>query len=340
MLRVFGASIIIVLVIGVMVTLWFPPKSRPVKTANTVGAVSRKAASDDTALWAAPDSGGIVSSPDAALISYGRSLIVSTSIYFGPHGRLKRAGNGMNCQNCHLDAGTRAWGNNYGGVYSTYPKFRERRGAVETIAQRVNDCLERSLNGRALDSTSREMRAILIYLKWLGKGLARGQKPKGTGLLALKYLDRAADPAKGEKIYTEKCVSCHGFSGEGKADITGISYQYPPLWGEHSFTTAAGLYRLSRMAGYIKANMPFGATWRMPALTDEEAWDLAAYIDSRPRPQKTFPQDWPDKALKPVDHPFGPYTDSFSETQHKYGPFTPIQKAHTAARPGSIKAGH
>jgi thiosulfate dehydrogenase len=293
--------------------------------------LGRKSKSADVALWAAPDSASIASLPDAALVMYGRSLIVSTSRYFGPHGSLGRIGNGMNCQNCHLDAGTRAWGNNYGGVYSTYPKFRERRGAVETIAQRVNDCLQRSLNSQELDSTGREMRAIQAYLKWLGKDLPRGQKPGGSGLMALKYLDRPADSAKGKKTYTTKCVSCHGSSGEGKFDSTGAGYLYPPLWGEHSFTTAAGLYRLSRMAGLIKANMPFGVTWKTPMLTDEEAWDLAAYIDSRPRPAKAFSGDWPDKALKPVDHPFGPYTDSFSETQHKYGPFAPILEAHTAA---------
>jgi thiosulfate dehydrogenase len=324
MLRVFGACILIVLALMLAVVLWFRSKPRHVSS------IGSKAVSSDTALWAAPDSGGIVSSPDAALILYGRSLIVFTSVYFGPHGRLGKAGNGMNCQNCHLDGGTRAWGNNYGGVYSTYPKFRERRGAVETICQRVNDCLQRSLNGRALDSTSREMRAILAYLKWLGKGLVRGQKPRGSGLPALKYLNRAADPAKGEKTYTLKCVSCHGSSGEGKLDTAGVSYQYPPLWGEHSFTAAAGLYRLSRMAGFVKANMPFGATWRTPVLSDEETWDLAAYIVSLPRPQKTFPEDWPEKALKPVDHPFGPYTDSFSERQHKFGPFGPILAAHAA----------
>lgn len=320
-----GGSAIILIVIGVIGALWFRSARVPINVAG------RKESSPDTALWVAPDSAAIAVSPDASLILYGRRLIVSTSVYVGPHGRLMRAGNGMNCQNCHLEAGTRAWGNNFGGVYSTYPKFRERRGAVETIDQRVNDCFQRSLNGPALDTTSREMRAILAYFKWLGNGLARGQKPKGSGLPALKYLDRAADPAKGEMTYKAKCVSCHGSSGEGKPDINGISYQYPPLWGERSFTTAAGLYRLSRMAGYIKANMPFGSTWRTASLTDEEAWDLAAFINSRPRPQKKFPEDWPDKALKPVDHPFGPYIDGFSETQHKYGPFAPIQLAHAVS---------
>jgi thiosulfate dehydrogenase len=61
-----------------------------------------------------------------------------------------------------------------------------------------------------------------------------------------------------------------------------------------------------------------------PVLTDEEAWDIAAYVNSMPRPVKTFDGDWPDIAKKPVDHPYGPYSDRFSENQHKYGPFGPI----------------
>jgi thiosulfate dehydrogenase len=326
MWRLFAAIIIVLFAIGALRML--SPRSER----GPLMAAGGKPVSKDSALWTAPDSQSMAASPDYAMISYGRSLIVGTSNYFGPRGKLGETSNGMNCQNCHLDAGTRPWGNNYGGVYSTYPKFRERRGAVETICQRVNDCFQRSLNGKALDSTGPEMQAILAYLKWLGRGLVRGQKPKGSGLAQLKFLDRAADPARGEVTYALNCAICHGPSGEGKLDTTGISYLYPPLWGDHSFTTAAGLYRLSRMAGYIKVNMPFGTTWRFPALTDEQAWDLAAFINSKPRPNRTFSQDWPDRSLKPVDHPFGPYTDSFSERQHKYGPFGPIQQAHLAAQ--------
>ncbi|SEN97882.1 thiosulfate dehydrogenase, partial [Flavobacterium sinopsychrotolerans] len=30
---------------------------------------------------------------------------------------------------------------------------------------------------------------------------------------------------------------------------------------------------------------------------------------------------------KPVDHPFGPFSDRFTEIQHKFGPFKPIKEA-------------
>src|SRR5690606_21031005 len=85
-----------------------------------------------------------------------------------------------------------------------------------------------------------------------------------------------------------------------------------------------GLFRLSRFAGYIKANMPLGATYTAPQLTDEEAWDIAAYVNTMYHPKKDISQDWPDISKKPVDHPFGPFTDEFTEDQHKYGPFKPI----------------
>jgi thiosulfate dehydrogenase len=49
-----------------------------------------------------------------------------------------------------------------------------------------------------------------------------------------------------------------------------------------------------------------------------------AYVNSQPRPVKELKNDWPDIAKKPIDHPFGPFTDGFSENEHKYGPFKPI----------------
>ena len=277
--------------------------------------------------WIAPDSNSIPDDKEGAMIRYGRLLIANTAFYLGPKGIVSHSTNGMNCQNCHLNAGTKPWGNNYGGVFSTYPKFRERRGAVESVIQRVNDCLERSLNGNALDSNSREMQSMLAYMRWLGKEVPKGQKPKGSGIQQLTFLNRNADTQKGKLVYETKCMKCHQANGQGQMNADNITYLYPPLWGAHSYNTGAGLYRLSRFAGYVKDNMPFGATHQNTQLTDEEAWDVAAYVNAQPRPKKDLSKDWPNISLKPFDHPYGPYTDSFSEQQHKYGPFAPIQNA-------------
>jgi thiosulfate dehydrogenase len=124
----------------------------------------------------------------------------------------------------------------------------------------------------------------------------------------------------------QKCQRCHGPDGCGVFSADSTKYIYPPLWGEHSYNTGAGLFRISRFAGYVKDNMPFGASRDEQQLTDKEAWDVAAFVNSQPRPQKDFHKDWPDISRKPVDHPFGPYADSFSEHQHKYGPFAPIAR--------------
>lgn len=280
---------------------------------------------DKLKIWEAPDPYLLETDENAAEIAYGRDLIVHTQDYFGPDGLVKpNSINAMNCQNCHLEAGTKPFGNNYFAVYSTYPQMRARSGSLETIAKRVNDCFERSLNGQALDTTSREMQAIKAYMQWLGTGVPSGEKPKGVGLMEVPMLDRAASPAAGQKIYIEKCASCHGSDGNGLPMPDGAR-NYPPLWGPNSFNEAAGLFRLSRFAGYVKANMPFGASYQNPQLTDQEAWDVAAFVNTQPRPKHPFlATDWPNIAKKPYDHPFGPYRDTFPEIQHKLGPFGPL----------------
>lgn len=276
--------------------------------------------------WIAPSMLSVNDLKAIEEIQYGKELIMHTSKYLGPQGSVAQISNGLNCQNCHLDAGTRVYGNNYGSVASTYPKMRARSGTMESIFKRVNDCFERSLNGVALDTNSKEMLAIKAYIEFLGTDVPKGEKVKGSGLKDIAYLERAADPELGKDIYAAKCQSCHQADGQGILAPNGKSYQYPPLWGEHSYNDAAGLYRLSNFAKYVKYNMPLGATHRSPQLSDEEAWDLAAFVNSQPRPHKPTPNDWPDISKKPFDHPFGPYADNFSEKQHKYGPFGEMKK--------------
>ena len=266
-------------------------------------------------------------------IIYGQDLITHTAQYFGPQGSIAPITNGLNCQNCHLQAGTQPWGNNYGAVASTYPKYRDRSGSIETISKRVNDCFERSLNGQAIDTNSREMKAIVAYINWLGEDVKKGEKPKGSGISELTYLDRPASPTIGKDVYALKCQSCHGANGEGMPTASGIGYDYPPLWGAHSYNSGAGLFRLSRLAGYVRDNMPHKlASHQAPVLTDAEAWDVAAFINSQPRPSKDISKDWPDISKKPIDHPFGPYSDGFTEQQHKFGPFPPILAARKAQK--------
>jgi thiosulfate dehydrogenase len=276
--------------------------------------------------WEAPDTVTLPFDEHGNMVRYGRDLVANTGKYFGPAGSISKNANGMNCQNCHLNAGTKLYANSFSAVHSIYPKFRPRSGTVENLERRINDCMERSMNGKKLDSLSREMRAMVAYINWVGKDVKKGVVPSGAAVVDLPYLHRAADPELGKTAYSKHCVSCHMADGSGKLNDDG-SFLYPPLWGERSYNTAAGLYRLSRFAGFIKSNMPnLTSSYEHPVLTDEEAWDIAAYVNSMPRPEKRFRNDWPDIAKKPIDHPFGPYADHFSEIQHKFGPFGPIKE--------------
>ena len=264
-------------------------------------------------------------SDSGKLIWYGHELIANTSYYLGPKGVVAQMTNGMNCQNCHVDGGTIPFGNNFGKVYATYPQFRARNNGMQSIYDRVNDCFERSLNGTKMDTATREMQAIYAYMKWVGDDVPKGVARGGTSIMKLKYLDRAANPVAGSGVYITKCQSCHGDKGEGQLNFEKTGYSYPPLWGEHSYNDGAGLYRISSFAGFVKNNMPFGTDYHDPKLTDEEAWDVAAFVNSQPRPHKDQRQDWKNIAQKPIDFPYGPYVDSFSEQQHKFGPYVVIK---------------
>lgn len=319
--------IIVVLVLGLItMPVLFYYSNRPASPAEkkTLTAVPVTAVNNKVTYWIAPAISSISDAKQKEQVEYGKELIAHTAKYLGPNGSVLKITNGLNCQNCHLQAGTAVFGNNYGSVASLYPKFRARSGSTENIYKRVNDCFERSLNGKAIDTAGKEMQAIVAYINFLGTNVEKGKKAEGSGLKDLALLDRAADPVKGASVYTAKCQSCHQANGEGVLNENKTEFNFPSLWGKSSFNDGAGLYRISSFAKYIKYNMPLGTTYDNPQLSDEEAWDVAAYVLTQKRPHINVPGDWPDKSKKPFDHPFGPYADQFTEKQHKLGPFKPI----------------
>jgi len=330
-----------VLVFGADIDTWYNNKNIVNKEVDSVYAVAAKKAELQKEMknfWKPVSIEDEKNPKLKAQLEYGKELIAHTSVYLGPKGSVKSISNGMNCQNCHLDAGTKPWGNNYGSVYSTYPKMRARSGKVEDLFKRINDCFERSLNGVALKQEDKEMQAMIAYINYIGKNVAKGEDALASGVFDLKLLDRAASPEKGKPLYDQKCASCHKVDGLGVMAADGKEYTYPPLWGKNSYNSGAGLFRISRFAGYIKYNMPLGASYDSSQLTDEESWDIAAYVESLPRPGKDLSQDWPNISKKPFDHPFGPFADKFSELQHKYGPFGPIKKAKKKMKEAEKKA--
>lgn len=309
-------SVCLILVIALAGVLFYNLLPDPIKPVSV---------KEDPLLWFPPEISSIINNPEADLIIYGRDLIQHTSKYFGPRGKIAAISNGMNCGSCHIDAGIHNNAFCLSAVAANYPKFRNRSGRMESIEFRINECFARSLDGKMIDSAGKEMKAMVAYLKWLGKDVPKNISPKGSGIPQIEILDRAADPNVGRNIYSEKCSRCHGAGGQGLLNSDSTEFVYPPLWGSNSYNVSAGLFRISSIAGFIKYNMPYKTNQAEPQLTDEEAWDLAAFINSQKRPVKFFKQDWPKLETKPYDFPFGPYTDSFSELQHKYGPFAVIK---------------
>ncbi len=263
------------------------------------------------------------------LIKYGYQLVTETSQYMGPMSKnplVKFAGNNLSCQNCHLKAGTVQGSASFVGVTNRFPQFRGRENKMGTIEERVNGCMERSMNGIAMPVESKQMEAIVAYMEWLSEGVPEAQELAFKGFVKVELPAEKADLIKGKATYELECKVCHGPNGQGIRPDPNEKYVYPPLWGDDTYNHGAGMHRVLTAAQFIKANMPFEvATWDNPKLTDEQAYHVAAYINSFQRPQKANPEkDFPDKTLKPVSTPYGPWEDRFSAEQHKYGPFQPI----------------
>ena len=283
----------------------------------------------DTALFVPPDTADIPNDATGDMIRYGRDLLVNFPYYLGPKGSVGSfGGNGLGCQNCHLEAGTRPFGLNYFSAHARYPQYRAREGRILTLADRINNCIERPLNGKPIPLDSKEMIAMLAYMQWVGKGVPVGKRVHGDNLKAIALLDRPADPIKGRAVYEKHCQRCHGDDGQGVLKEDGIAYVYPPLWGPMSYQPGSSMHRLIKSAQFIKYNMPNDiARWDKPLLTDEEAMDVAAYVNDdklHTRPQPYLVNEYPVHKEKPLDYFFPPYDDPFSQEQHKYGPFKPI----------------
>jgi thiosulfate dehydrogenase len=285
-------------------------------------------------IWTVPEIGALPNNANGRLVRRGRDLIAATYAYIGPEvaDRAKRfAGNNLACTSCHLQAGTKKFGIPLFGLFGEFPRYSARSGAQMTIEDRLNSCMTRSMNGRALPVGAPEMQAMVAYIKFLSTGVAPGQLLPGMGTGKMPELDRPADPVRGERGYANACLTCHGPNGAGirrSLPTTDLGYMVPPLWGSDSFNDGAGMARLIAAANFIHFNMPHGVDYLNPQLSPEQAWDIAAYVVSQPRPHKAgLDKDFPDPLEKPVDTPYGPYADGFSEQQHKYGPFAPIRAA-------------
>lgn len=225
-----------------------------------------------------PDESEIRDTSVLAAVRRGRALLLDTRDSLPAN-----VGSRLRCVSCHLGEGLTPNKMPYVGVFARYPQYRTRSAVVEIIEDRINDCFVRSLNGKALPRDSRPMRDIVAYLAFLSYGIPVGAHVVGEGLPRLDPLP--ADTARGRDLFSTTCIRCHGPDGQG----TNVA---PPLWGPHSFNVGAGMARLRTAAAFIHVAMPFD---KPGTLTPQQAYDVASYITTRPRPDfARKASDWPN----------------------------------------------
>lgn len=322
------------------------PAPAPAPQPAQVPAPARAAAAQQAAVatWQVPDPDALPDDAFGRTVRRGRDLIAQTSSLIGPDAAdpaMRYAGNGLDCQSCHLQAGTQQFGLPLAGIWGVFPQYIGRENEVRTLEERVNGCMERSMNGRALPVDGPEMKAILTYIRYISGPEQVGQSLQGRGSPPLPLMDRAADPERGKRIFAETCAVCHGADGQGQrhdpaqAAETGRRYQFPPLWGADSYNDGAGMARTITAARFVHANMPLGTTFEAPVLSPEDAFDVMAFVNSQPRPHKEgLEADYPDRSKKPADAAYPPFVGPFPPEQHRYGPWQPIQdwiRAHPDA---------
>lgn len=236
-----------------------------------------------TVAFRIPEESEIRDSVVLASIRRGRAILTHTGDSLP-----RNVGNALVCTNCHQQEGTLRDAMPWVGVYARFPQYRSRGGTTIIIEDRVNDCFKRSMNGKPLDPESREMRDIVAYFAFLSNGVPVGAQVEGQGLPKLDALP--GDTARGAQLFTMRCARCHGVAGGG-------TVLAPPLWGNRSYNIGAGMARVRTAAAFIKRWMPQDSAG---VLSAQEAFDVATYVDSRPRPDfKGKEKDWPNGDAPP-----------------------------------------
>jgi thiosulfate dehydrogenase len=200
---------------------------------------------------------------------------------------VRYVGNEQQCANCHLDAGRLANASPMWSAWVAYPAYRKKNNTINDITLRIQGCFTYSMNAQASDvgfppdAKSRTMSELLSYLYWISKGAPTGDKTMpGRGYPDLAQAKMGFDPARGKIVYEQHCTVCHGDNGQGVVN-SGFT-QFPPLWGDKSYNWGAGMHKVNIAAKFIKANMPLG---KPNSLSDQDAWDVAAFMNSQQRPQ-------------------------------------------------------
>lgn len=263
------------------------------------------------------------SGPVGELVKLGEDIMNTTNT----HPLTKDlVGNTLQCKNCHLPGndgkpGTADGISSFIGTATAFPAWSGREKTVQTLQNRSNNCFMRSMNGKRPIIDTEASLAIATYITWLSEGLPMKMNDKGPwsphntalypkNVKKFKAIQQKAtheNYLSGEKVYAEKCASCHGVNGEG------ISGAFPALWGKDSngnwlsYNTGAGMSKLAKAAAWVQSNMPLaqGGT-----LSDQETADVVLYMNAQERADFDL-----QKALYPKEK-MGYYNSIVLEEKH------------------------
>jgi thiosulfate dehydrogenase len=222
-----------------------------------------------------PPETAIPAGPDGDAIRRGLAIITDTRT-----AAPEFAGNHLRCANCHLDAGRTAGAAPLWAAYGNFPVWRDKNNRINSFEKRVQDCFIYSINGRPPPLGGEVLLAVSAYAAWLAQGQRIGVSPPGRGFPAIPAPPLPPDDARGRAVFLESCAACHGPDGQGMMD--GDTVVNPPLWGPQSYNWGAGMAQVDKAAAFIRANMPLG---NGGSLSVQQAWDVAWFIDGKPRPQ-------------------------------------------------------
>lgn len=226
-------------------------------------------------LFTPPPESAIPDDAFGAMVREGELIFTHTRQYAGAY-----VGNGLTCEDCHLDAGRQPGSAPLWAAYVRYPRYRSKNDMVNSYADRLRGCFRFSMNGTPPPPDGTMIKALTAYSYWLATGAPTGVNLPGAG-----YADPgkpAQEPSydRGQVVFNSDCALCHGGNGQGQKALG--QYVFPPLWGPDSFNWGAGMAEVNNAAAFIKANMPFSLGG---SLTSQQAWDVALFMDSHERPQ-------------------------------------------------------
>ncbi|MCX7513165.1 c-type cytochrome [Frateuria hangzhouensis] len=225
--------------------------------------------------FAPPPESAIPAGPYGDMVRLGREIFLHTRKNAPAY-----VGNGLACVNCHLDAGRLADSAPLWAAYGMYPKYRKKNDHVNSYGERLQGCFRYSMNGKAPPLEDKVILALETYSYWMAQGAPLGVALEGAGYPRVPEPGRAPDYARGQAVFQRDCALCHGADGQGQK-VAG-EYVFPPLWGPDSFNWGAGMHELDKAAAFIRANMPLS---RGGSLSEQQAWDVAMFMDAHERPQ-------------------------------------------------------